>query len=89
MGQAHLVAVGGAGVTDADGFGGATLGLLHRYVLLPRVVCRGQPKNATAGVKAVKCGFQFSVFGFRLKKTGTWYLVATYTCWCFLYGLYA
>jgi hypothetical protein len=52
------------------------------------VVYRGQPKNATAGVKALKCGFQFSVFSFRLKKTGTWYLVATYTCWGFLYSLF-
>jgi hypothetical protein len=53
MGQAHLVAVGGAGVTDADGFYGATLRFCHINVLLPRVVYRGQPKNATAGVKAL------------------------------------
>ena len=34
-------------------------------------------------MKALKYGFQFSV-----KKNGTWSLVATYTCWCFLYGLH-
>jgi len=70
MGQTHLIAVGGAGVTDADGFCGATLRFCHINVLLPRVVCRGQPKNATAGVKALKYGFRFPVFSFRLKKLG-------------------
>ena len=57
MGQAHLVAVGGAGVTDADGFCGATLRFCHINVLLPRVVYRGQPKHATAGGKNCEMDF--------------------------------
>jgi hypothetical protein len=32
--------------------------------------------------------FSVSGFQFSVKKNATWHLVATYTCWCFIYGLY-